>query len=73
MNSYFSLDSIALEPWYPQVCLHSPYVPSSFAGAHPTPSELAGSLLSIICPLMIGRKENISLVHLIAEVSCSSC
>ncbi|XP_060605817.1 transmembrane protein 94-like [Ruditapes philippinarum] len=59
--------SLALEPLCPQVCIRQPTASLLWDMDVPTPLQLASSLLSIMCPILISKNENISLIHLIAE------
>ncbi|XP_045214295.2 transmembrane protein 94-like isoform X2 [Mercenaria mercenaria] len=59
--------SLALEPLCPQVCVRQPTASLLWDKNVPTPLQLASSLLSIMCPILISKNENISLIHLIAE------
>lgn len=61
--------SLALEPFCPQLCVRQ-HVPGLLWDKNvETPLQLASSLLSVMCPIMIRKDDNISLIHLIAEVS----
>ncbi|XP_052262626.1 transmembrane protein 94-like isoform X3 [Dreissena polymorpha] len=64
--------SLALEPLCPQVCVQQqpgqqPGTSLVWERDSPTPVQLAGSLLNIMCPIIISKGGNISLIHLIAE------
>ena len=65
---YFFLNSLALDPMCPQVCVQQPAASLMWDKDVPTPVQLASSLISVMCPILISKNENISLVHLIAEV-----
>lgn len=68
ISSGFCYFSLALEPLCPQVCVQQPAASLMWDKDVPTPVQLASSLLSVMCPILISKNENISLVHLIAEV-----
>ncbi|XP_052785861.1 transmembrane protein 94-like isoform X1 [Mya arenaria] len=59
--------SLALEPLCPQVCLQQPPPSLLWDQDFPTPLQLASSFISVICPIIINKDGNISLIHLIAE------
>lgn len=59
--------SLAFEPVCPQLCVRHPPTSQYWNEKKPTPFQVASSLLSLMCPVVISKDDNISLIHLIAE------
>ncbi|KAL4241053.1 hypothetical protein ACF0H5_001831 [Mactra antiquata] len=59
--------SLALEAFYPQMCVKQQAPGLLWDKDVETPLQLASSLLCVMSPIMISKDDNISLIHLIAE------